>query len=306
MEISNLLQQMLILMLFLAVGFIAGETGIIDPEGNRKLTKLLLHVAQPALIIDAAIGSRLSFAPTDILRLLGYACLMYAVLIALGYAASPLFRVDAVRKNTFRFECIFPNNAFMGFPVVSAMFGSDAVFIASIFCVPFNFLAYSIGVLMLSGGRQRGLRWRVLLTPTMICTFLGIVLIFTRPALPYVITEAARRLGGMTVPGAMLVIGATLSAAPVKSMFSDGHTYLLCLVRLILSPLAVWAVCGIFVKDAVFLGILTILSAMPAAAISTMLSIEYGGDPDTASRGVFLTTLLSAATAPLMAYLLLM
>ena len=306
MEITNLLQQMLILMIFLAVGFIAGETGIIDSEGNRKLTKLLLHVAQPALIIDAAIGSKLSFSPADILRMLGLGCLMYAVLIALGYGASPLFRTDAARKNTYRFQCIFSNSGFMGFPVVSAMFGSDAVLIASIFNIPFNFLAYSIGVLMLSGGRRRGMSWRVLLTPTMIATVLGIVLIFTRPALPYVITEAADRLGGMTVPGSMLVIGATLSAAPVKSVFGDGYTYLLCLVRLILSPLAVWAVCGLFVKDAVLLGILTVLSAMPAAAISTMLSIEYGGDPDTASRGVFLTTLLSAATAPLMAYLLLM
>ena len=306
MGISDLFQQMLILMIFLAIGFIAGETGIIDPEGNRKLTKLLLHVAQPAMIIDAALGSSLSFSPADILRLLGISCLMYAVMIALGYAVSPLFRVDAARKNTFRFQCIFPNSALMGFPVVAAMFGSDAVFIASIFCVPFNFLAYSIGVLMLSGGRQRGMSWRVLLTPTMICTFLGVALIFTRPTLPYVITEAADRLGGMAVPGSMLVIGATLSAAPLRSMFSDGHTYLLCLVRLILAPLAVWAACGLFLKDAVFLGILTIISAMPAAAVSTMLSIEYGGDPDTASRGVFLTTLLSAATAPLMAYLLLM
>lgn len=306
MDILNLLQQMLILLIFMVVGFVAGKTKIIDPEGNKKLSKMLLNLTQPAMILSAAINSDLSFTPMDVLKLLLYACSMYAVLFALAYLITPLFRVDSRRKKTYRFMTIFANVAFMGFPVVSALYGPDAVLIASLYCVPFNLIVYSLGPLMLSDGGDVKLNWRVFVSPALICTVIGVFIIFLRPELPYVIGQAAESLGSMTVPGSMIVIGVSLAGAPLKSVFSDGYTYLLCLARLIISPIVVWAVCSLFIQDTTYLGILVVLASMPVAAISTMLCIEYDGAEETASRGVFMTTILAVGTSPLMIYLLLM
>jgi hypothetical protein len=306
MDITNLLQQMLILLIFMVVGYIAGKTKTIDATGNAKISKMLLNVAQPAMILSSALNSQVSFSPKDVVMLIVYAFAMYALLFILAYAVSPIFHVSDERKRVYRFMTVFANVAFMGYPVVSALYGPDAVLIASIYLAPFNVLVYSAGPIMLVGRGESKLNWRVLVNPAMVATVIALVITFVDVEFPYVICSAASSLGNMVVPGAMLVIGVSLSANSFKSVFSDGYTYLLCLVRLIIAPIVIWAVCGLFIKDSYYMGILVVLSSMPAAAIATMLCMEYGGDEETASRGIFMSTVLSVATTPLMIYLLLM
>ena len=299
---------MLILLIFMVIGVIANRVGIIDADTNVRFSRILLYVTQPAMILAAALDSQLELTAVELMEIFAYGFAMYFVLIALAYLSSLLFRMDAHRLKVYRFMIIFGNVAFMGFPVVSAVFGSDAVLIASIYSIPFNMLSYSVGVLMLAGGGNGGTRvnWKLMINPALIATFIAVVLVFTRPSLPYVAVRVLDSLSDMTVPGAMLVIGATLGEMNPKTVFRDGYVYLLSLIKLIVSPIVVWAVCGLFVKNEMYLGILVVLAAMPVAAITSMFTLEYGGDTDTASRGVFITTVLSVFTAPLMSWLLLM
>ena len=100
-------------------------------------------------------------------------------------------------------------------------------------------------------------------------------------------------LGGMTVPAAMLIIGSTLAKMPVREMLFDGWSYLTTLIRLIVVPVGVYFVFGLFVSDPYLLAILVLLAAMPALA--------YDGDTRTMSRGTFLTTVFSLITLPVIA-----
>lgn len=69
-------------------------------------------------------------------------------------------------------------------------------------------------------------------------------------------------LGGMTVPAAMLIIGSTLAKMPVREMLFDGWSYLTTLIRLIVVPVGVYFVFGLFVSDPYLLAILVLLAAM--------------------------------------------
>ncbi len=305
MSIENLVQQMLILLIYLAAGCIASRTGIIDAHGNKKLSALFLNVTQPAMILAAAINSDFNFGPVDILKFLAYASLMYACLTALSFATSPLYKTEEKKKKVLRFATIFGNVAFMGYPVVASIYGDSAVLIASLYCIPCNVLSYSAGILMISGDKNAKINFKLMINPPLIATVLALLVVFFRPNLPYVITQSLTQLGSMTVPGAMLVIGASLGAASFKSIFTDKHAYLLCFFKLIVSPVMIWLLCGLVVKDPMYFGILVVLAGMPVGAITTMFSLEYGGDSETASRCVFLTTILAVLTSPLMNTLLL-
>lgn len=305
MNITNLLQQMLILLFFMAVGFVSNKTNIIDEDGNKKLSKLLLYTTQPAMILASSINSDMGLGAGDIVRITMYGCVLYAILIPLAFITSPLYRTDRGRKRVFRFMTIFGNVAFMGYPIVEALFGPDAVLLASIYCIPFNVLVYSAGIIMLSDGTESRIDWKLMLNPAMIATVAAVILVFINPKVPYVIEEAVDSLGSMTVPGAMIVIGASLGTIDFRSIFADKHVYILCFVKLIAAPIVVWAVCRLFVTDELYLGVLVVLAAMPVATITTMFTLEYGGDTATACRGVFMTTILSVITAPLVAYFLL-
>lgn len=297
---------MLILLTFMIIGVIANRAGIIDADTNTRFSRILLYVTQPAMILAAALNSQLELTAAELLKIFAYGFAMYAVLIALAWLAGYLFKMESDRRKVYRFMIVFGNVAFMGFPVVSAVFGSDAVLIASIYCIPFNVLCYSVGVLMLAENGAGGkINWKLMINPALIATFVAIILVFTRPKLPSPVLSVLNSLSDMTVPGAMLVIGATLGEMNPKTVFKDKYVYLLCLIKLIISPIAVWAICGLFISDKTCLGILVVLAAMPVAAITSMFTLEYGGDTDTAGRGVFITTVLAVFTAPLMSLLLL-
>jgi len=103
----------------------------------------------------------------------------------------------------------------------------------------------------------------------------------------------------------MLIVGITLAQVPVRHVFSEWRLYPLAFVKLLVVPFVVWLIFRQFIADELMLGVLVVLSAMPTAANVAMLAIEYKGNSRIASSGVFLTTLLSGATVPLVVYFLL-
>ena len=66
------------------------------------------------------------------------------------------------------------------------------------------------------------------------------------------------------------------------------------------NPLIVWLVFGLFVQNQLLMGILVVTSAMPVANVGVMFSLLYGVDTKTLSQGIFVSTLLSIATIPLL------
>ena len=62
---------------------------------------------------------------------------------------------------------------------------------------------------------------------------------------------------------------------------------------------------SLFVKDEMLLGVIVVLSSAPTAMIATIFAIEAGRDEGYASECVFIGTVLSAVTMPLMIWLLL-
>ena len=65
-----------------------------------------------------------------------------------------------------------------------------------------------------------------------------------------------------------------------------------------------FAVCRWFIADPLLLGIMVLVSAMPVASNNVMICNELGRDSDDLAKGVFLTTLLSLFSLPLVALLL--
>lgn len=305
MSVESIVQQMLILLAFMVVGFIACRTNIIDKVGNEKLNKVGLYICQPALVFAAVLNNELTYSKLEVLKFIGVDCLLFAVFIALSYVLMPLLRPSKESRGTFRFMLIFGNCAFMGYPVVASLFGDGAIFLASLMTLPFNLLSYSYGIVLMTG---HGLKFdkKLFLNPAFISTLLSLVIFFCEIKAPYVICEVCDTLGDMTIPCAMLVIGATLGQMHIKTLFGDWRIYVLCVLRLIVIPIVAWLVCRLVVTDELFFDVVVVQCTMPVAAVASILSIEYKGDILSASRGVFMTTVLSVVTVPLMTWLLLM
>jgi hypothetical protein len=186
--------------------------------------------------------------------------------------------------------------------VVDAVFGT--VFYAAIFNLPNNLLIYSLGSYLLSGREGKRSRFRIkqILNPGTLSAAAALVLFLCGLKLPSPVLGTLQTLGNITTPLSMLVIGSTLAETTVSHTLGNWKVYAFGCFKLLLIPAAVYFLGSLFVKDALILGVLTILTAMPCAAVTTMLCEENGQDGKTAASYIFVTTLMSVVTIPLVAF----
>lgn len=103
-------------------------------------------------------------------------------------------------------------------------------------------------------------------------------------------------LNNSSLPG----IGISIAKQPLREMLGSAKIYLMSALRLIVLPVLIWFVLHFFLHDQTILGVIVITFAMPTATMVSMLADEYGSDQRATVQGVFLTTLFSMVTIPLL------
>ena len=88
-------------------------------------------------------------------------------------------------------------------------------------------------------------------------------------------------------------------------LFNDWRIYVFTVFRLIVMPLAVLAAMNLLHEQQYLIrGTAVVLAATPVATNATMLAIQYDGDVDLVSKGIFFSTVLSVVSIPIVAMFL--
>lgn len=312
MDFVYVFGKMIQLFLIILIGYMTCKCGTFGKEARLHVTRLVLQVAIPGVTLSSVLNQSSLPEPKEILGLFAVAVSSYLVLLAGALIVPKLLLADKAEEGIYRFMTAFANVGFIGYPVTQAIFGDEAVFYTCVFNLPFNFLAFSIGVVFIqkSAALMRGeevssvksvITWKTFLTPCLISSVLAIVLAFTGIKAPAIIGDTCKMLGDITTPAALMVIGSSLAEMPVKEMFSNKKVYLFAAFRLLILPLAVFFLYRWFVTDKLLLGVCVIISAMPVATNGTMLCLQYNADEKLMAQGTFITTLASLVTIPMLA-----
>lgn len=301
------LEKMIMLVILMMVGFGAAKARWVDAAFNQVASKLVTNVFIACTIAGSVMNVEPLLSGGELLLAIGAIFLTFLIGGAIGWVVSRCLKLKGHERNVAWLSIFFMNNVFVGFPVVEAVFGPDAIFCASLSNLPFNLLLYTIGVANLRAGEGRGrVKFREIFSIPLIATFVAIVLFLTRLPVPKLVADVVTTLGSATVPMSMLIIGISLSRVPIKEALGDWRAYAVSLTRLILCPVAAWLVMGLFLpQDGTILGVYTVTAACPSAAMITILSIRFGADDSFASKINFLSAVLSAVTLPLVTYFLL-
>lgn len=302
MDIGNVIEKMLMLFSIMLIGFAGNRAGVLDDVGNKKFSTLVVNITAPALILASSADENLSGSKSSALLMLAAAFGVYAFLLLLSFIVGKVMKKEPGGSGLYRFMTVFGNNAFMGIPVVDAIFGT--VFYAAIFNLPNNLLIYSLGAYLLSGkeGKKSKFSIRQILNPGTISAAIAMVMFLVGLRLPKPLLSTLQTVGGVTTPLSMLVIGSTLAQTSLKTTLGSWKTYIFGAFKLLLVPALVFFIGKLIIKDTLILGVLTILTAMPCAAVTTMLCEETGQDSKTAAKYIFITTLMSVITIPFVAF----
>lgn len=306
MSFFDILNYMLVLVILFVIGIIAHKTGITDDVADKKISTVILMLSQSALILYSAMSAETELAPLELLKILALAFAAYGIMIVAGLIVPRVLRAPKKDHGIFNFMSIFSNVGFMGFPVIASIYGSEAVFYAAMFSMPLNMLAYTYGVVLVSGGEQKKIQWKSILNPPIVSSVLAAFIFLFHIKFPAVIVQAADMLGSTLTPMAMLIIGGSMAELKIRDVLGDWRVYVMTVIRLFVLPFIVWAVMRNFLADPMLLGVCTLVFAMPVAAIATIFSIQYDGNVELASKTVFLTTVFSVISIPIVVSTLLL
>ena len=303
MSFIDTLAEMLVILFAIACGCAANRLGILGGETDKKVSRLLLSVTMPAMILGAVCTGDALPEAAVVLGVLKVALVFYGMELAFTLAAPPLLGGTPGQKGVWRYTLSFPNVGFIGYPVAVALFGPGALFYAVILVLPFNLLSFTLGPLMLAGARR--FRLRQMFSPCVIASLLALALALGRVRPPEMVGEALEFVGGVTVPLSLMFVGSLLAGLPVGRMLSSPRLWILTAVRLLVMPAALCPILRALGTDPLILGIAVTQMAMPAAVNGSLLCMEYGGDAECMAQITFVSTLASIVTIPIVAALLL-
>ena len=295
-----LLQQMIVLFIYMMIGYIACKKGILDEGFSQKTSWLVVNVANIAMVISAAINNDGSIEGQDLILTMILAMCVYAVLLMIAFFVPFIFHVPADEKGVYKVMTVFNNTGFMGYPIIVAVYGSSALLYAVIFTVTFNILVYTYGIQTIRGDKKEGEKFQIksIFNVGLLSSLLALILYITKTPMPQFIKSTTSGLSNLTGPLSMMVIGISLSHFPLKNLFKDIRLLIYSLVKLLVIPVLGTLVVTRFVDNEMLCRVCMIILATPAASMTVMLAQQYHGNLEIASRGVALTTLLSVVTIP--------
>lgn len=287
------------LFLLMLCGFFSAKRKIVDAQGVATLNKIVLTFALPALTLSSM---QTSASPELIQNLLLVFFLSCVLMLLCGVISFFLFgRETMARRGVLTNLSMLSNCTFMGFPVITAALGQEALLIAVMYSAAFNLMVWTAGSFFF-GGIKAIQPKRLLTNIPLLAVAGGLVLMLTGWHLPDFLNDALEMLGNLTTPLAMFIIGARLIDLRFSHL-ADKSLLFACALRLVLFP-ALVLLLRLTPLPEETVQVLFLSTAMPCAATTAMQSEMFPCDQALASRGVALSTAFSLLTLPLMLLLL--
>lgn len=297
------LQVMVVLFIIVVLGYALCKLGYMGEDFDRKLSSIVVDVTCPLLILSSVMGESLPDR-TLILPLLGVGFLTYVLLLVFGFFVPRLIAADRDDQGMIGFALMFANVGFIGYPIVSSIFGAKAVFYAALLNMPNTFFIFTAGVMLVKGEYSvRKLNLKLLFSPAMIAAFVAALLVALDVHTPEIVARPVTMVGNITVPAALMIIGSSMARLPLHDIIGSPKVYVASVVRLGMVPVSLYflfKVCG--VSDIVN-EINTVVIAMPVASFGTMFCMKYGRNPALMTEMTFITTVGSIFTIPLITML---
>lgn len=292
-----ILQQAFIMLILILVGAGCFRFRLLSKDTVSEISRLVLTVINPVVILLAYQRELKAELAVNLGWTFLLSVLSYAVAMLISYLA---IRSKEGRETAIeRFSCIYSNCGFMGIPLVRAMFGLEGVFYLTAFVTVFNLLAWTHGVMQISGQHSLRSLKKVLRSPAIIAIVLGMILFFAQITIPPLLADTLGMIGELNTPLAMFVAGATIAQTDLPAVLKKPRVFYISFLKLLVIPAAVILLFLCFPFDSIMEMTVLAATAAPSAAMCTMQCLNYKKNAAYASELFGVTTLLSILTMPL-------
>lgn len=322
-EITVIVKQIIILTLLGLTGFVAGKAKIL-PEGSQKhLSTLIIKITTPFLIFTTM--GNYSFTSETLKNgffvfIFGVIFILFGGVMSLG--PCKLMGIKDKAKNIYITQSMFGNVVFMAYPLLEAMYGKTGILYAIFYNISNDALLWTLGIYLFNKHNSNNWKQNLshIINPNTIAFAGGIMLIAVKFLFKIdqiaiyntawdVFYTTFNGLGKTTIYISMVFIGLLLAntkISGINGVWSWARYFILSLFKLLIVPIIVI----LFFKltknyfDPFVIRIVVLQLAMPASTVVSALALEYDSDYKTATESIFVSTLLSIITLPVIVYLL--
>lgn len=332
------MNQMGVLVLIVALGFVISKLGYLDRDLINRITKLLVDVFLPCMVIASVSDLDVNVVAQQLPWILALSCITWLVWLLVSGMVSLMLGVQSSKRMLYMFMGTCINTGFIGMPLIASVLGAQTAILSSIFVTVTGIFVYAVGFTILGIDQQRreslglsgdgaegsegsltgtashtaadthssklrvkfSIPWKSICNPAMIASVFALVILFTGLQLPGMVLTAADMVGSMTSPLSMLTVGFFISQMPVRELFSEWRLLPFSVLRQLGCSFLLYFTLRGFVPDAMVLGVCVLMSCMPVGSMVPAFVMQFGGDEKTASKGTVVTTLLTFAYIPVM------
>ncbi len=259
------------------------------PFEREFVTRLIMNVCGPCLIIDGFAGLTLPIA--EIVTMAVAFLAMFAATIACAWL---VLRVARLSVRSYLPALAIGNHGNMGLPLCVFAFGETGLALGVAVFVTASVVQVSFTPILQS---QASPVRTLATTPVIYGAAVGSVVFAGDVQLPEWIATTVGLLGDVTIPLMLLALGNTIGGLRAKRL---PMALSLGAARLGIGFAVAFAIAELFGLEGVSRSVLILQGAMPSAVFNYLFAARYDRDPDDVASIVLTSTLLSAATLPLL------
>lgn len=301
MVLTEIINVILPVFILLGIGFFVGKFMEIN---SKSVSDLCIYVFSPALFFHSVTTSSLELS--DLGKIVVFALLLFLIFAVLVKLLGLLFGWNLPYQNTMMLASAFPNTGNYGLPIVFFAFGDEGMAIAIIYVVMQSLLMNSAGIFYASNHEKtpkKDIFITIVRMPGFIAITLGLALKIAGIAVPEAIGNATGLLGQAAVPVLLTLLGITLASIRIKNVLKFIGTA--AILKLIAFPaIGFLLLAWLYPAGSLESKVLLIAVATPAAATTTLLAIKFDMNPDMVSSAMFVSTLASVITIPILLMIL--
>jgi len=303
MSASALAGTILTFVAIVGVGWLLRASGRLRASDARPINAIIIYVGLPAFIVSTVHDAHLD---GELALVVAVAWAVFAAVLLIAWLLSRALDLPPVVAGGFLLVATLGNTGYLGYPIVQALMGTDAL-PPAIFYDVFG----TVGALLVVGlaiaerysgsaeRRKHPLR-EVLGFPAVIALAVGLA---TRGiAIPSAVSNGLDLLASLTVPLILISVGLSLRMGAVRRWAVP--LAVVAVLRLVVAPLLAYAIGSVVLTgDARELALVTLQAGMPAMMLTLVVGARFELDTDFIASAIFVTTALSALSIPLVSLL---
>ncbi|MCY8621384.1 AEC family transporter [Bacillus spizizenii] len=285
-----------------AIGYIGQKKLGFDIQ---TLSKMSLYLMSPFLAFDTFYTNKLTM---DYVYLSIFVLGLCLILVLFVYFLSFYHKYPNQDRCAMILSSAFMNNGNYGTPVVLLVFGTAGLDTAVVLMVLQQLIMSTIGMYYAAkGGSEVGgfkmVMARVIRMPVAYGALLGAILQLMRISIPKEVMTGVELVGNAAIPTIMIILGMQLALISFKHIEYRKISYSL-LLKLMVSPVIALGFTFILPMDDMTKQIMILVAAMPTAANTTLMAVQFNTRPEIVSSATFISTMLSIVTLPVLLWML--